>query len=95
MWRFFDLYDINRLDRLCSYQLKFPSRSLCDVFLTLFQTVEHGFPHKPSAVAYDKEIGLLAIGTSTGFLKMYPLAILIYCHFENIPACCKSCVYIV
>eukprot|EP00795_Rhopilema_esculentum_P009140 gene9140-16802_t len=41
----------------------------------LFQfskTVEHGFPNKASAIAYDAKLNLLAIGTSIGFLKMYP-----------------------
>jgi len=35
------------------------------------KTVEHGFPNKASAIAFDKTLRLLAIGTSTGFLKIY------------------------
>lgn len=40
----------------------------------IFQTVQHGFPHKPSALAWDPKLKLLAIGTKTGTIKMYPLA---------------------
>ena len=40
--------------------------------LTFLQAVEHGFPPKPSAIAHDPELNLLAVGTSNGLLKMYP-----------------------
>ena len=43
--------------------------------LNLLQAVEHGFPPKPSAIAHDPELNLLAIGTSNGLLKMYPLVV--------------------
>lgn len=33
--------------------------------------VEHGFPNKPSALAYDPKLRLLAIGTKTGALRVY------------------------
>ncbi|XP_064594981.1 lethal(2) giant larvae protein homolog 1-like isoform X2 [Liolophura sinensis] len=33
--------------------------------------VEHGFPSKPSALAYDPKLRLLAIGTKTGAVKIY------------------------
>lgn len=32
---------------------------------------EHGFPHKPSCLAYDPKLKLLAIGTKTGALRVY------------------------
>lgn len=32
---------------------------------------EHGFQHKPSAIAYDSKLQLLAIGTRTGTLRVY------------------------
>ncbi|XP_028413177.1 lethal(2) giant larvae protein homolog 2-like [Dendronephthya gigantea] len=48
-----------------------PKDKIAQELLSFAKTIEHGFPHKPSAVAFDKEIGLLAIGTSTGFLKIY------------------------
>ncbi|XP_038069031.1 LLGL scribble cell polarity complex component 2-like isoform X3 [Patiria miniata] len=35
------------------------------------KTVEHGFPHKPSALAYDPKLKLLAIGTQSGVIKIY------------------------
>lgn len=35
------------------------------------KTVQHGFPHKPTAVAYDPEQRLMAIGTQTGALKVF------------------------
>lgn len=40
----------------------------------LFQfnkTVEHGFTHQPSALAYNSTLGLMAIGTRSGALKLY------------------------
>jgi lethal(2) giant larvae protein len=36
-----------------------------------FQTVQHGFPHKPSAVAYDPISKLMAIGTNSGVVKVF------------------------
>jgi len=42
--------------------------------LIFLQAVEHGFPPKPSAIAHDPELNLLAVGTSNGLLKMYPSA---------------------
>ncbi|KAM7448355.1 Lethal(2) giant larvae protein 1 [Porites harrisoni] len=41
-----------------------------DLFL-FNKAVEHGFPPKPSAIAHDPELNLLAIGTSNGLLKIY------------------------
>ncbi|KAG7277009.1 hypothetical protein CRUP_001635 [Coryphaenoides rupestris] len=41
----------------------------------LFQfnkTVEHGFPHQPSALGYSPSLQLLAIGTRSGAIKLYP-----------------------
>ena len=35
-----------------------------------FQSVRHGFPHKPSAMAWDPELRLLAIGTKKGLLQV-------------------------
>ena len=35
------------------------------------QTLFHGFPHRPSALAYDKKLNLLAIGTKEGSLRVY------------------------
>lgn len=37
----------------------------------LFQTTQHGFPHKPSALSYDPKYKLLAIGTTTGGIKVF------------------------
>lgn len=37
------------------------------------QTVEHGFPNQPSALAFDSELRIMAIGTRSGAVKMYPL----------------------
>lgn len=38
----------------------------------MFQTFRHGFPHQPTAVAFDPIQRLLAIGTKSGSLRMYP-----------------------
>ncbi|XP_061413551.1 lethal(2) giant larvae protein homolog 1-like isoform X3 [Lethenteron reissneri] len=35
------------------------------------KTVEHGFPHQPSALAYDPDLRLMAIGTKSGAVKIY------------------------
>ncbi|KAL7742468.1 hypothetical protein ACLKA6_019096 [Drosophila palustris] len=35
------------------------------------KTAQHGFPHKPSALAYDPVAKLLAIGTQTGAIKVF------------------------
>lgn len=40
----------------------------------LFQfnkTVEHGFPHQPSALGYSPSLRILAIGTRSGAVKLY------------------------
>ncbi|XP_037056589.1 LLGL scribble cell polarity complex component 2 isoform X5 [Peromyscus leucopus] len=40
----------------------------------LFQfnkTVEHGFPHQPSALGYSPSLHILAIGTRSGAIKLY------------------------
>jgi lethal(2) giant larvae protein len=33
--------------------------------------LDYGFPHKPSAIAYDPTLSFLAIGTSSGLLRVY------------------------
>ncbi|XP_030840039.1 lethal(2) giant larvae protein homolog 2 isoform X6 [Strongylocentrotus purpuratus] len=35
------------------------------------KTVEHGFPNKPTALAYDPKLNIFAIGTSNGVIKIY------------------------
>uniref|UniRef100_A0A8C2G4P0 LLGL scribble cell polarity complex component 1 n=1 Tax=Cyprinus carpio TaxID=7962 RepID=A0A8C2G4P0_CYPCA len=46
---------------------------MCDFLFSSFtQTVEHGFPNQPSALAYDPKLQLMAIGTKSGAIKMYP-----------------------
>lgn len=35
------------------------------------QTVQHGFPHRASALAWDPLLRLAALGTATGALKVY------------------------
>uniref|UniRef100_A0A3Q2NYF5 LLGL scribble cell polarity complex component 2 n=1 Tax=Fundulus heteroclitus TaxID=8078 RepID=A0A3Q2NYF5_FUNHE len=35
------------------------------------QTVEHGFPHQPSALGYSASLQLMAIGTRSGAIKLY------------------------
>lgn len=43
------------------------------------QTVEHGFPNQPSALAFDPELRIMAIGTRSGAVKMYPLGSWLMC----------------
>lgn len=40
-------------------------------FLFNLQTIQHGFPHKPSAMAYDAQRKLFAIGTHSGAIKVF------------------------
>lgn len=40
--------------------------------LRFIQAVEHGFPNQPSALAYDPKLQLMAIGTKSGAIKVYP-----------------------
>uniref|UniRef100_A0A671VIM0 LLGL scribble cell polarity complex component 2 n=1 Tax=Sparus aurata TaxID=8175 RepID=A0A671VIM0_SPAAU len=40
------------------------------IILTL-NTVEHGFPHQPSALSYSPTLQLLSIGTRSGAIKLY------------------------
>ncbi|KAG5672511.1 hypothetical protein PVAND_002635 [Polypedilum vanderplanki] len=35
------------------------------------KTVQHGFPHKPSSLAYDSVLKLMAIGTTVGVIKVF------------------------
>lgn len=35
------------------------------------QTVQHGFPHRASALSWDPLLRLAALGTATGALKVY------------------------
>ncbi|KAJ8934155.1 hypothetical protein NQ318_012851, partial [Aromia moschata] len=37
----------------------------------LIQTLQHGFPHKPTAVAWDPSLRLICIGTATGAVKVF------------------------
>ncbi|EDO48036.1 predicted protein [Nematostella vectensis] len=52
-----------------------------DLFL-FNKTIEHGFPHKPSALAQDPKLNLLAIGTEDGTLRIFgrPGVQLTACH---------------
>lgn len=54
-------------------------------YFVLFQTVRHGFPYLPTALAFDPVQKILAIGTRTGAIRMYPFlfrmyAISLYLH---------------
>lgn len=46
-----------------------------------FQACQHGFPSKPSALAYDSELKLVAVATRTAAVTVYPLLLSYYvCH---------------
>ena len=38
------------------------------------KTISHGFPHRPSALAWDPKMQLLAIGTKNGLIRIYGAA---------------------
>lgn len=46
------------------------------ISLRFSQTVRHGFPYQPSSMAFDPVQKILAIGTQSGALRLYPLS----CH---------------
>lgn len=49
-----------------------PAREILKRDLFQFnKTVEHGFPHQPSALGYSPALRLLAIGTRSGAVKLY------------------------
>jgi len=48
----------------------------------VLQTFRHGFPYQPTVLAYDPVQNILAIGTKTGALRMYP----------SMPLCPSLCV---
>lgn len=45
---------------------------LC-LFTRCKQVVRHGFPYQPTALAFDPVQNLLAIGTKSGSIRLYPL----------------------
>uniref|UniRef100_A0AAR2L7Q5 Syntaxin-binding protein 5-like n=1 Tax=Pygocentrus nattereri TaxID=42514 RepID=A0AAR2L7Q5_PYGNA len=47
----------------------------------LCKTVRHGFPYQPSSMAFDPVQKILAIGTQSGALRLYPL-------FSSTVLCC-------
>nr|CAD7427944.1 unnamed protein product [Timema monikensis] len=49
----------------------FKENCRCSIGILLFQTVQHGFPNKPTALAWDPALRLLALGTATGAIKIF------------------------
>lgn len=39
--------------------------------MNIFQTLQHGFPNKPTALAWDPVLRLLCIGTASGAIKVF------------------------
>lgn len=54
-----------------SQQVSVERQKLQKELFAFRKTVQHGFPHKPTAVAYDPVQRLMAIGTQTGALKVF------------------------
>lgn len=46
------------------------------VCVFLLQTVRHGFPYQPTALAFDPVQKILAIGSRSGGVRMYPLPLI-------------------
>ena len=42
----------------------------CYYFSLVLQICDRGFPSRPSALAYDSQLKLIAIGTHTGEIRM-------------------------
>lgn len=68
--------------------------------LTLCKSSRHGFPFKPSCMAYDLVQNLLAIGTKNGYVRLYGASTVEYTMFHvsslmnigNIPSSVNSSV---
>lgn len=56
-------------------------------FFSLYQTVEHGFPHQPSALGYSPFLRLMAIGTRSGAIKLYAFQQLCLDFSDHIRMC--------
>ena len=54
-----------------SQQVSVERQKLQKELFAFRKTVQHGFPHKPTAVAFDPVQKLMAIGTQTGALKVF------------------------
>lgn len=61
---------------MCLYGQHCANRLL---LLLRFQTVQHGFPNKPTALAWDPSLRLMIIGTASGAIKVYPFVFLVLC----------------
>ncbi|XP_061899205.1 syntaxin-binding protein 5-like isoform X4 [Entelurus aequoreus] len=58
--------------------------SLQSEHFQLCKTVRHGFPHQPSAMAFDPVQKILAVGTLTGALRLFGRAgVECYCQHES------------
>jgi len=59
---------------------------------------EHGFPQKPSALAYDPVLSLLAVGTENGDVRMCVPAVACYILSNSQSFCeadsCSSVCYL-
>ena len=64
----------NKIPISSTFHILGPSYYVISFIIYLFQTVRHGFPFQPTAMAYDPVQNLLAIGSNTGSLRMYPCA---------------------
>lgn len=66
------LMTVNMLQSLVFHSCVCDCLTYAACFLCHLQTVEHGFPHQPSALSYSPSLELLAIGTRSGAIKLYP-----------------------
>lgn len=66
-----DLWQLIDFTEMCTDQSCFILIFICFFFSSL-QTVRYGFPYEPTSVAFDPVQHLLAIGTKSGSLRMYP-----------------------
>ena len=55
-----------------NHEKKMPNNKKLDYksAVSLFQEVRHGFPNKPTALAWDQTLRLLAVATKNGAVRM-------------------------
>ncbi|KAJ8984730.1 hypothetical protein NQ317_004994 [Molorchus minor] len=59
----------------------------------MVRELRHGFPFQPTAMAYDPVQKLLAIGTKSGSLRMYPFNVLLL-HIHKVDVVASRTTYI-
>lgn len=72
-----------QIDILLTHFLFLSLLSSSSFFYVSHQTVRHGFPYQPSSMAFDPVQKILAVGTQSGALRLYPFT----CRWASMSCC--------